>query len=78
VLLDEKAYDEALRVLSDNVPASHAVQFADRRGDVLLALKKVDEARAAYKEALDKAGADNPLRAYIQLKLDALPAAATS
>ena len=78
VLLDEKAYDEALRVLSDNVPASHAVQFADRRGDVLLALKKVDEARAAYKEALDKAGADNPLRAYIQLKLDALPAAAAS
>jgi len=78
VLLDEKAYDEALKVLSDNVPASHAVQFADRRGDVLLAQKKVDEARAAYKEALDKATADNPLRAYIQLKLDALPAPAAS
>jgi predicted negative regulator of RcsB-dependent stress response len=78
VLLDEKAYDEALKVLADNVPASHAVQFADRRGDVLFALNKVDEARAAYKEALDKAPADHPLRAYIQLKLDALPAPAAS
>src|SRR5262245_560995 len=78
VLLDEKAYDQALSVLSDNIPPSHAVQFADRRGDVLLALNKVDEARAAYKQALDKAGADHPLRAYIQLKFDALPAPAAS
>jgi predicted negative regulator of RcsB-dependent stress response len=78
VLLDDKAYDEALKVLADNVPQSHAVQFADRRGDVLVAMKKLDEARAAYKEALDKAAADNPLRAYIQLKLDALPAPAAS
>ena len=78
VLLDEKAYDEALKVVSTDVPQSHAVQFADRRGDVLLALNKVDQARAAYKEALDKAAPDHPLRSYIQLKLDALPAPAAS
>lgn len=78
VLLDEKAFDEALKVVSGDVPLSHAVQFADRRGDVLLAMNNVDQARAAYKEALDKASAENPLRAYIQLKLDALPAPAAS
>lgn len=78
VLLDEKAYDEALALLERDVPASHAVQFADRRGDVLLAAGKPEQARAAYKEALDKAAADHPLRAYIQLKLDALPAPAVS
>jgi len=78
VLLDEKAYDEALALLGPDVPASHAVQFADRRGDILLAQGKVDQARAAYKEALDKAGPDHPLHAYIQLKLDALPAPAAS
>lgn len=78
VLLDEKAYDEALALLERDVPASHVVQFADRRGDVLLAAGKTDQARAAYKEALDKAGLDHPLRALIQLKLDALPAAAAS
>ncbi len=78
VLLDEKAYDEALAVLDKDVPASHAVQFADRRGDILLAAGKIDQARAAYKEALDKGGLEHPLRAFIQLKLDALPAPAAS
>jgi predicted negative regulator of RcsB-dependent stress response len=78
VLLDEKAYDEALQVLASDVPPSHAVQFADRRGDILVAQNKLDQARAAYKDALDKAGSDHPLRAYIQLKLDALPAPAAS
>jgi len=78
ILLDEKAYDQAMRVLEGEVPASHAVQFADRRGDVLLAEGKLDQARAAYQEAVDKAGADHPLRTYLQLKIDALPAPAAS
>jgi predicted negative regulator of RcsB-dependent stress response len=78
VLMDEKAYDEALKLVSGDVPASHAVQFADRRGDVLIAMDRVDPARQAYREALDKAGADHPMRAYIQMKLDALPAPAAS
>jgi predicted negative regulator of RcsB-dependent stress response len=78
VLLDEKAYDEALKLVSGDVPASVATQFADRRGDVLLAMGKVDEARAAYQEALDKADGQHPLRPIIQLKLDALPPAAVS
>ena len=38
------------------------VPVRDRRGDVLLAQNKLDEARTAYKEALDKAGTDHPLR----------------
>lgn len=75
VLLDDKAYDEALKVLAVDVPRSHATAFADRRGDVLVAQNKLDEARASYREALDKADAQNPLRNLIQLKLDALPAA---
>lgn len=75
VLLDDKAYDEALKALSVDVPKSHATAFADRRGDILLAQNKLDEARNAYREALDKADANNPLRNLIQLKLDSLPAA---
>lgn len=74
VLLDEKAYDEALKTLSGEVPAAHAVAFADRRGDILVAQNRIEEARAAYREALAKADAQHPLRALIQLKLDALPA----
>jgi predicted negative regulator of RcsB-dependent stress response len=73
VLLDEKKYDDALKALSGDVPAAQAVAVADRRGDVLMAQNKVDEARAAYAEALAKAEAQHPMRQLIQLKLDALP-----
>jgi predicted negative regulator of RcsB-dependent stress response len=72
VLLDEKAYDEALKTLKVDVPDAFAAEFADRRGDVYAAQGKVADARAAYGEALGKAGAQ-PLRSLIQMKLDALP-----
>ncbi|MGZ8253500.1 MAG: YfgM family protein [Burkholderiaceae bacterium] len=73
VLLDEKKYDEALKALAGDVPAAQVTAVADRRGDVLVAQNKLDEARAAYTEALAKADAQHPLRQLIQLKLDALP-----
>jgi predicted negative regulator of RcsB-dependent stress response len=78
VLLDEKAFDEALKLVTGEVPAAHATAFADRRGDILLAQGKPAEARSAWQQALDKADAQHPLRNIIQLKLDALPAAVTS
>ncbi|HEX5638174.1 MAG TPA: tetratricopeptide repeat protein [Burkholderiaceae bacterium] len=74
VLLDEKKYDEALRALAGDVPAAQVAAVADRRGDVLVAQNKLEEARAAYSEALAKADEQHPLRQLIQLKLDALPA----
>jgi predicted negative regulator of RcsB-dependent stress response len=73
LLLDEKAYDEALKVLNVDVPDAFVTEFADRRGDVYTAQGKPVQARAAYTEALSKAGAQQPLRALIQLKLGALP-----
>ena len=72
VLLDEKAYDQALQTLKVDVPDAFVAEFADRRGDVYAAQGKVADARAAYSEALAKAGAQ-PMRALIQMKLDALP-----
>jgi predicted negative regulator of RcsB-dependent stress response len=74
VLLDEKSYDQALQVLKADVPDAFASEFADRRGDVYAAQGKLADARAAYAEALAKAGSQ-PLRGLIQMKLDALPAA---
>ena len=78
VLLDEKQFDEALKVLDGASSTIHATAVADRRGDVFFAQNKIEEARAAYRDALAKATAEHPLRQIIQLKLDALPPTATS
>ncbi|MEN7530959.1 MULTISPECIES: tetratricopeptide repeat protein [unclassified Cupriavidus] len=75
VLLDEKAYDQGLALLKDE-PAQYAALFADRRGDLLAAQDKREEARTAYKQALEKLGAaEGGMRQIIQFKLDALGAA---
>ncbi|WP_288391966.1 tetratricopeptide repeat protein [uncultured Herbaspirillum sp.] len=72
VLLDTKSYDEALKVLAGDYPAQFAGAIADRKGDVLLAQGKRDEARTAYKLALEKSDAKDPGRQLIQIKLDAI------
>jgi predicted negative regulator of RcsB-dependent stress response len=77
LLLDEKAYDEGLKLLSGTPPAAFAAAWADRRGDLLLAQGKDAEARAEYQSALDKAEAGAPMRRVIQLKLDALGGSAS-
>jgi predicted negative regulator of RcsB-dependent stress response len=73
VMLDEKAYDDALKALDTKHGAAFDAQFLAARGDVLVAQGKAEEARSAYKAALDKADAkDAGSRASIQLRLDAL------
>ena len=72
--LDEKQYDAALKVLEGKAVGPQAVSIADRRGDVLLAQGKTEEARAAWQAALAAADAQHPLRPLVQLKLEALPA----
>ncbi len=54
VLLDEKAYDEALKQLESAHAAAFAARFLELKGDVLAAQGKKPEARTAYKAALDK------------------------
>jgi predicted negative regulator of RcsB-dependent stress response len=76
--LDAKAYDDALKTLDGAVPEAQITSVADRRGDVFVAQNKLDDARKAYQQAIERTGADNPLRQIIQLKLDALPAATAS
>lgn len=54
LLLDEKAYAEALKQLDGSVSAGFEARFADNRGDVFLAQGKKTEALAAYQMALTK------------------------
>ena len=75
VMLDEKAYDDALKTLDTKHGPAFDALFLATRGDVLVAQGKVDEAGAAYKSALEKADPrEAGLRASIQLRLDALGA----
>lgn len=72
VLLDERNYAEALKLVEAKPVESMTGLYADLRGDILLAQGKTAETRSAYQLALDKSEASSPYRATIQLKLDAL------
>lgn len=72
ILLDEKNFDEALKQLDATHPEAFTGLYADLKGDVLSAQGKTDEARAAYKQALDKIDAKSMYRNLVQLKLDGL------
>ena len=73
VLLDEKNYDAGLKLLADQPLDAFKGVIADRRGDLLAAQGKRDDARTAYKLALDTLPAnDTSARQLVQFKLDAL------
>lgn len=72
ILLDEKKYDEAIKLLGAVHPDALVGLYSDLKGDVLSAQGKVDEARVAYKLAYDKMDSKSTYRNLIQLKLDGL------
>ena len=72
VLLEEKKYPEALKVLDDNKDEAFVALVADLRGDIMLTQGRIDEARAAYKTASEKAEARNPVKGIAETKLNAL------
>jgi predicted negative regulator of RcsB-dependent stress response len=78
ILLDEKQYDEALRVLDAKHDQPFAGIYADTRGDVLAAAGRLDEARNEYQTALAQLDPKSAYRNLVQLKLDALPTPAAT
>jgi predicted negative regulator of RcsB-dependent stress response len=75
LLLDDKAYDEALKQLESGVTKELAPRFAEMRGDVLVEQGKPEAAKEAYKQALEKIPAtpeDSTLKNIVQTKLDEL------
>ena len=75
IRLDEKKYDDALKLLEAGHGAAMEALYADLRGDVMVAQGRSDEARAAYKLALEKSSSNSSYRNVVQIKLDALGAA---
>lgn len=70
ILLDEKAYDEAMSVLNGSAPDQFTSLIEDRKGDIYLAQGKPDEAKAAYRTAYEKAAPEDPGKKLIKLKLE--------
>jgi len=75
VLLDQKNYDAALKQLDGATAKEFAALVADRRGDVLVAMGKTDEAKGAYANAWKTLDPNVGYRRLIEAKLAALGAA---
>jgi predicted negative regulator of RcsB-dependent stress response len=72
ILMEQKKYDEALKVLDAGKDEAFVPLAADLRGDIMLAQGRLDEARAAYKLAIEKATPRNPVKNIAETKLNAL------
>ncbi len=72
VLLDQKKYDEALKLLDDNKDPAFLSLTADMKGDLYAAQGKLAEARSSYTLAIEKALVNSPSRQLMQIKLDML------
>lgn len=70
--MQDQAWEQALAQLQGDWPASYQGLMADRRGDVLNAQGKRDEAIAAYQQAFAAVPADAAYRQMIRVKLNAL------
>ena len=72
VLVEAKAYDEALQQLQAPFPKEFEALAADRRGDILALQGKRAEAIAAYTTAYQKFTDRNEYRGLVEIKLHAL------
>jgi predicted negative regulator of RcsB-dependent stress response len=71
---EAKAYDEALKLLAEPVPAPFEALRADRQGDVLALQGKPTDAVAAYQRAYAAMGDRVDYRRFVEAKLAALGA----
>ena len=76
LMLNDKQYDDALKMLDAKHGEPFSGLYADLRGDALAIAGRAAEARAAYSDALAKLDAKSPYKQYVQVKLDALGGAA--
>ena len=73
VLAYREQYPEALALLAVESPGQFAGRIDEIKGDIHVALKQFDEARAAYLAAMVASGAEVLDRNFLQMKLSDLP-----
>jgi predicted negative regulator of RcsB-dependent stress response len=72
LLMDSKAYDEALKVLDTGMSQEFAALQADRRGDILQAQGKKPEAKEQYLKAFKSFDERADYRRLVLVKLNSL------
>ena len=72
LLVEDKAFDEALKQLEGTFPKEFEALVADRKGDILQLQGKKAEAIAAYTTAYEKFGEQVNYRQLVEVKLTAL------
>ncbi len=72
ILMESKAFDEALQQLSGSFPANFEALVADRKGDIFLLQGKTAEAIAAYRIAFKKFDERTEYRRLVEVKLNSL------
>lgn len=72
VYLQQKQYDNALKILATPIEASFQSVMEETKGDVFAAQGKTTEAKQIYQAILDKLPEQSPARELIQLKISQL------
>ena len=72
LLVESKAYDEALTLLKSDVAEEFSALAADRRGDILSAQGKKNEAKVEYQKAFAQFEERSEYRRLVDVKLNAL------
>ena len=74
VLVEAKAFDEALKVLGAGISEEFAALAADRKGDIYILQDKKADAKVAYQKAYQAFDVQSEYRRLVGVKLNALGA----
>lgn len=78
LMMDRKAYDAAMKLLTEEVPKEFAPLVADRKGDLFALTGKKAEAITEYQRALALMDKDSDYRRIVEVKLGAAGGASSS
>lgn len=78
VLMESKAYDEALKTVNEGMSEEFAGLVADRRGDIYLLQGKRNEAKTEFQKAFKALDERAEYRRLVEVKLNALGVDATA
>jgi predicted negative regulator of RcsB-dependent stress response len=70
LMLDQGELDPALELVKPADPAGFEAEYQELKGDILLAKGRTDDARRAYRAALDQLAKESPYQRVLSMKLD--------